>query len=112
MLFRSTASVYARCRPDPARRGEAAALAAALQGGLRGAIQLMHNALEAPARGLEPDVDRLLGDFSRAGAVHPMLTGSGSACFAVARTAPEARHIAARMEAMGWQGVFPVRLCA
>lgn len=108
----STAAVYSRCQPDASRRGEAAALAVALQSGLRAAVPLMHNALEAPARALEPDVDRLLGDFSRAGAVHPMLTGSGSACFAVARTAAEARHVAARMEAMGWQGVFPVRLCA
>jgi 4-diphosphocytidyl-2C-methyl-D-erythritol kinase len=38
-----------------------------------------------------------------------MLTGSGSACFAIARTAPEARGIAARLDAAGWPGVFPVR---
>lgn len=108
----STAAVYGRCQPDASRRGEALQLAAALRGGLRSAIPLMHNALEAPARAMCADVERLLGDFKRAGAVHPMLTGSGSACFAISRTVGEARHIAAKMESMGWQAVFPVRLCA
>ncbi len=108
----STAAVYRECHPNPSRRGEAARLAMAIRGGLRTAIPLMHNELEAPARVLCPEVDRLLGDLRRAGAVHPLLTGSGSACFAITRTAAEARHLAARMESMGWQGVFPVRLCA
>jgi 4-diphosphocytidyl-2-C-methyl-D-erythritol kinase len=113
----STAAVYGRCTPDPARRGEAERLAAALARGDGRAAALMHNALEAPARELCPDVDRLLEAFARAGAVAPRLTGSGSACFALARTAPEARGIAARLEAQRrpdggrqWPGVFVVRL--
>jgi 4-diphosphocytidyl-2-C-methyl-D-erythritol kinase len=108
----STAAVYQACRPDPARRGDAERLADALRRGLRAAIPLMHNALEPPARGLAPEVDRLLGDLRWAGALHPLLTGSGSACFAITRTVVEARHLAARMEALGWPAVFPVRLCA
>jgi 4-diphosphocytidyl-2-C-methyl-D-erythritol kinase len=108
----STAAVYQACRPDPAMRGDAERLADALRRGLRAAIPLMHNALEPPARGLAPEVDRLLGDLRRAGALHPLLTGSGSACFAITRTVVEARHLAARMEALGWPAVFPVRLCA
>jgi 4-diphosphocytidyl-2-C-methyl-D-erythritol kinase len=108
----STAAVYQACRPDPVRRGDAVRLADALRRGLRAAIPLMHNALEPPARGLAPEVDRLLGDLRRAGALHPLLTGSGSACFAITRTVVEARHLAARMEALGWPAVFPVRLCA
>jgi 4-diphosphocytidyl-2-C-methyl-D-erythritol kinase len=108
----STAAVYRACRPDPVRRGDAGRLADALRRGLRAAIPLMHNALEPPARGLAPEVDRLLGDLRRAGALHPLLTGSGSACFAITRTVVEARHLAARMEALGWPAVFPVRLCA
>lgn len=107
----STAAVYRRCVPDASRRGEAAELAHGLAAGrLRSAHPLLHNALEAPARELCPDVARLLADMSRAGAVRPMLTGSGSACFAVARTAPEARRIAARLDAAGWPGVFAVRI--
>lgn len=108
----STAAVYARCTPNPAGRGHAVRLAAALREGLREAMPLMHNDLEAPACELSGEVARLLADFRRAGAVHPLLTGSGSACFAITRTAAESRQVAARMEAMGWEGVFPVRLCA
>ena len=107
----STAAVYARCTPDPSRRGEAAGLAAMLAAGrFRGALPMMHNALEAAARELCPEVDRLLGDFVRAGAAHPLLTGSGSACFAVMHSAAEARLVAARLAATGWPWVVAVRL--
>jgi 4-diphosphocytidyl-2-C-methyl-D-erythritol kinase len=107
----STAAVYARCTPEASRRGAAVQLATTLAAGrLRAAQALMHNGLEPPARGLCPDVSRLLDDMERAGAVRPMLTGSGSACFALVRTATEAGRIAARLTAAGWPGVFPVRI--
>jgi 4-diphosphocytidyl-2C-methyl-D-erythritol kinase len=70
----------------------------------------MRNSLEAPARTMCPEVDRLLTDFARAGAAHPLLTGSGSACFALMRSSVEARRVAARLEMAGWPGVFSVRL--
>ena len=116
----STAAVYAGCLPDPRRRGDAVRLAAALtRGGLRAASPLLHNDLETPARRLCPDVDRLLAALATAGATCPRLTGSGSACFALTRTATEARAIAARLAAvLGpdgerlWPGVFTVRLVA
>ena len=107
----STAAVYAKCSPNAERRGDAERLAAALAAGrLRAASDVMHNALEAPAKELSSDVHRLLDDMARAGAVRPMLTGSGSACFALARTATEARGIAGRLSAAGWPGVFAVRI--
>lgn len=114
----STAAVYAACVPDAARRGDASRLADALaRGGLRGGLPFLHNALEEPARRLSPDVDRLLAALAAAGASCPRLTGSGSACFALARTATEARGIAARLAAVRrpdggrlWPGVFTVRL--
>jgi 4-diphosphocytidyl-2-C-methyl-D-erythritol kinase len=97
--------------PNATRRGDAERLAEALAAGrLRAASDSMHNALEAPAKELCPDVRRLLEDMARAGAVRPMLTGSGSACFALARTATEARGIAGRLSAAGWPGVFAVRI--
>jgi 4-diphosphocytidyl-2-C-methyl-D-erythritol kinase len=109
----STADVYARCAPDGRRRGTAQRLADALAAGdLRGASEMMHNDLEPPARELAGDVVRLLEALSAAGAVRPMLTGSGSACFALTRTAAEARGIAARLEAAGWPGIFSVHLAA
>ncbi|MFM7292217.1 MAG: 4-(cytidine 5'-diphospho)-2-C-methyl-D-erythritol kinase [Planctomycetia bacterium] len=107
----STAAVYARCTPEPGRRGAARQLAEALVAGrFQAAATLMHNSLEQPARDSCAEVARLLDHFSRAGAVHPLLTGSGSACFAVLRTALEARRVAGRLEMAGWPGVFVVRL--
>lgn len=107
----STAAVYGRCTPDASRRGAARQLANALAAGrLRAALPLMHNSLERPAREMCAEVARLLDHFSRAGAVHPLLTGSGSACFALLRSAAEARRVAARLESAGWPGVFSVRL--
>jgi 4-diphosphocytidyl-2-C-methyl-D-erythritol kinase len=114
----STAAVYAACTPDPGRRGDAARLAAQLaRGGMAAAVPWLTNALELPARRLCPDIDRLLSDLQRAGAVEPRLTGSGSACFALARTAAEARGIAARLAAQrggdgrpAWPGVYAVRV--
>jgi 4-diphosphocytidyl-2-C-methyl-D-erythritol kinase len=106
----STAAVYTHCTPDPTQRGAAERLAASfVNGDLPAALGGMHNTLEPPARGLCTEVGRLLAALAAAGAVRPMLTGSGSACFAIARTAPEARGIAARRDAAGWPGVFPVR---
>jgi len=114
----STAAVYAACAPDAARHGDAERLAVILaRGGFAEALPRLFNALEAPARLLCPDIDRLLADLRRAGAVHPRLTGSGSACFALTRTATEARGIAARLAAIRggdgrpvWPGVFAVRV--
>ena len=70
----------------------------------------MHNDLELPACRLLGDLDRLLESMRRAGAVRPMLTGSGSACFALVETATLARRIANRLDLEGWPGVFVVRL--
>jgi len=114
----STAAVYRQCVPGPAHRGTSERLAAALAAGrFRAAIELLHNDLEPPACALCPDVGRLLDALRTAGAIRPLLTGSGSACFALARTAVEARGIAARLAAMqnpdgsrAWPGVFQVRL--
>jgi 4-diphosphocytidyl-2-C-methyl-D-erythritol kinase len=107
----STAAVYAQCTPDASKRGTSQQLAAALASGrFRGALPLMHNSLEEPARNMCAEVARLLDHFARAGAVHPLLTGSGSACFALMRSATESRRVAARLEMAGWPGVFAVRL--
>ena len=107
----STPAVYGRCVPDQTSAGEAARLATALaRGDLRAAGERMHNGLEAAARLLSADIDRLLAALGAAGAVRPMLTGSGSACFAITRTDREAQAIAARLDAAGWPGVFSVRV--
>ena len=107
----STAAVYAACEPDAGRRGEAAVLAAALAAGrMRQALPLLDNMLEPPARRLAPAVDCLLVEMRRAGAVRPLLTGSGSACFSLCRSRSEANRLAGRLRAAGWPGVFRTRL--
>ncbi len=107
----STARVYAACKPETHRRGQASALAIALQGdSLRQALPLMHNSLQQPAQNLAPSVDRLLTDMAKHNALHPILTGSGSACFSLCRTTHEARKLAASLEAAGWPYVVSTRL--
>jgi 4-diphosphocytidyl-2C-methyl-D-erythritol kinase len=76
----------------------------------------MHNALEPAARTLSADIDRLLADIAKAGGLTPRLTGSGSACFTLCRTLPEANGIAARLRGIEdngmarWPAVFTVRV--
>jgi len=115
----STAAVYQACVPEPARAGEAERLAGLLAAGdLRAAVPLMHNSLEAPARGLCSEIDRLLEDLKAAGGLCPRLTGSGSGCFTLCRTLAEARALAARVAAVEdtgqprWPGVFAVGIAS
>ncbi len=97
----STAAVYrgwgtvggADVRPGDARRLAQALAADRWQD----VWPLVNNDLEPAARQLCPEIDAALEDLARAGAVRPRLTGSGSACFALARTWAEARGIAARL---------------
>ena len=109
----STAKVYAACAPNAQRRGEAASLAMCLQeNSIRHALPLMHNALQQSARTLAPSVDTLLSDMAKYDALHPLLTGSGSACFSICRTAKEASQLAACLESAGWPYVCPTRCAA
>ena len=105
----STAAVYgawqrrsAAAEPAVVERSRAAArLAAALAEGRWGDVwPLIENDLEPAARERCAEVDWLLTDLARAGAVQPRLTGSGSACFALTRTLAEARGMAARVRGL------------
>ena len=100
----STAAVYrvwGEQHVDTASRaGEARRLAVALaEERWRDVWPLLHNDLEPPARGLCADVDDALAALAEAGAIAPRLTGSGSACFALARTFAEAQTLASRLAA-------------
>ena len=107
----STAHVYAACKPEAHRRDEASSLATVLQSDLlRQARPLMHNSLQQPAQQLAPAVDQLLSDMAAADAFHPILTGSGSACFSLCRTTHEAKQLATSLEAAGWPYVVATRL--
>jgi len=103
----STAAVYAGCTPEPEQVGRSHDLARVMRAGqFAEAVSLMHNTLQAAAEAASPAVRQLLESMQKAGAYRPRVTGSGSGCFAVARTAAEAHAIAARLAAEGWPGVF------
>lgn len=68
----------------------------------------LFNDLEIPARRLNPEVDRLLQILSRQEFVWSGMTGSGSACFGLCRTARQARGIAGRLRLLRVGQVFSV----
>jgi len=104
----STAAVYGGCVPEPAELGRSHTLARVMAaGGFSEALDLMHNTLQAAAVAASPTVERLLQAMRDAGASRPLVTGSGSGCFAFTRTDEEAESLAKKLSAEGWPGVFP-----
>jgi 4-diphosphocytidyl-2-C-methyl-D-erythritol kinase len=103
----STAEVYRHCQPgrDATTAGY---VVAALQRGDRkkGELGLL-NRLQAPAEQLSPWVGKLTSALKRqAGAGH--MSGSGSSCFVIGKSARHARRLAARLRAEGWQAAHRV----
>lgn len=85
----STAQVYSRCQvPDSPQSSND--LLRALQGITAESEFSLHNALQAPARGLSSRIDPALECLSKAGLTHCHMTGSGSACFALADSSQQA----------------------
>ncbi len=58
----------------------------------------LYNRLEQPARALSPAVEQLLDDMGREGLRRCQMTGSGSACFAIAESREEAIRWSIRMK--------------
>lgn len=94
----STAEVFKNCRPAAEPRN-ASSLVSAL-GGAATSEQLaglFFNRLTAPARRLSQWIDHTLDAIRAAGLRGGMMTGSGSACFAIASSAIVARRTARRL---------------
>ncbi|MGA0038523.1 MAG: 4-(cytidine 5'-diphospho)-2-C-methyl-D-erythritol kinase [Pirellulales bacterium] len=107
----STAAVYGGCTPEPDQVGRSMKLAGTMRlGRFEESLELMHNTLQAAAVAASPTVERLLLSMKTAGAVRPMVTGSGSGCFALTPSEEEALAIANTLSAEGWPGVFCGRL--
>jgi 4-diphosphocytidyl-2-C-methyl-D-erythritol kinase len=107
----STAAVYAGCTPEPQQQGRSRQLVDAMRSGrFDDAFEMMHNTLQAPAVAASPAVERLLFSMKTAGASRPMVTGSGSGCFALTPTEEEAQALYDALCAEGWPGVFRGRL--
>jgi 4-diphosphocytidyl-2-C-methyl-D-erythritol kinase len=71
------------------------------RGALAQAGQGMLNTLEAAAGAISPWIGRLRQAFSEQGLCGSMMTGSGSACFGLARSAIQARRIARLLSGRG-----------
>ncbi len=69
----------------------------------------IHNRLQSPACELEPQVVRCLAALRDAGAMSVALTGSGSTCFGLCRSAMEARRMARQLSCQGLGIAMAVR---
>ena len=107
----STAEVYRHCRPSAQPRSVARVVDALRRGRPR-LTGFLHNALEAPAVRLNPDVAALTGWFNGQAVVASQMSGSGSACFAICRSSRQARHVARRLAALGTTTAVAVRIAA
>ena len=84
-----------------------------LQGGaLARASQWMANQLEAAAAAISPWIDRLRYELSKQGFCGQMMTGSGSACFGLARSATQARRVARLLSGMDLGNVVATSSCS
>jgi 4-diphosphocytidyl-2-C-methyl-D-erythritol kinase len=92
-----TAGVYQDCQPgDPPWQVDQAA--EAFRGGdLAAAGPVARNRLLEPARRQSPWIDKVLNRLTDEGCPVIGMSGSGSACFAMCRSAIQARQLAARL---------------
>lgn len=65
------------------------------------------NALEPEVVARQPEIGKVLGALRNQGLISPMMSGSGSTCFALARSAQEAEKAANQLKAQ-----FPAYWCA
>lgn len=89
--------------PNPTR-GATGLIELLSRGDLRAAGAQMFNALQAAAAGLSPWIERTLLRLAQQGLAAPMMSGSGSACFALAPSHAAARRacLALRAQRVGW----------
>lgn len=90
----STAEVYRACRPSSSPRRIEPLLAALRRGDVRQLGQLLHNVLQAAARGLSPWIDRLEHEFAELDCLASQMSGSGTSYFGICRSARHASRVA------------------
>lgn len=105
----STALVFRHCRPS-AKPASIEPLLKSLQSGrLQDAGALLHNALQEPAELLSPEVAHLRFLFSKQPVSGHLMSGSGTAYFALCSHQRQAHHVAARIRAAGVRHVAVVQ---
>ncbi len=108
MLGLSTAAVFKRCTLPAIPRSVAPIVECLASGRLGEMGSLLYNALEPAAFELDPRVCKLKELLSRETADGCLMTGSGSACFALCANRRQARHIAGRLRSRHAANVFAV----
>jgi 4-diphosphocytidyl-2-C-methyl-D-erythritol kinase len=95
----STAQVFKHCRV-PQQKHQVGELAQALCAGrIARAGRFLHNALEEPAKRLNPEVSQLKSQFSNLPVLGCLMSGSGTACFGLCQSRRQARALANRLRA-------------
>jgi 4-diphosphocytidyl-2-C-methyl-D-erythritol kinase len=95
-----TARVYGQCRPAARPRNVAPLESSLATGNWRAIRRMMSNRLEESACGLDPSIVKLKERLHRLGSVAEQMSGSGSSCFGVCRSARHARRMAAQARAL------------
>ena len=96
----STAQVFKHCRV-PQQKHQVGELASALCAGRIARVgRFLHNALEEPAKQLNPEVSQLKSQFSNLPVLGCLMSGSGTACFGLCQSRRQARALANRLRAM------------
>jgi len=108
----STADVYRSCEvPADTQRVETL-LELLGTGKSLDAIQSLHNALQASAFGLNPEVDAMRERFDHTSVLGHMMSGSGTAYFGVCSGLHHAKQVAGRLRSQGVSQVFVARSLA
>jgi 4-diphosphocytidyl-2-C-methyl-D-erythritol kinase len=105
----STAAVYAACQPAASPRSVVPVASAIECRDWRAIERLAHNQLLPAARKLSPRVDRLVERLEQENCPLVGMSGSGTSCFAVARSARHAARIARNLHAERWGRVWTAR---
>lgn len=105
----STAHVFGHCRPSANPRAGHDLADRLRHGQVRALARGMHNALQAPASRLNPDVRQLETIFHNLPVLGHQMTGSGTAYFGLCANRRQARHVAGRLRHRRLGQVFVAR---
>ncbi len=95
----ATADVYRWCRPADAPRSVRTTAEALARGAAARIGETLHNGLAMAAAQLTPWMARMREEFQRQGSRWHLMSGSGSAWFAICESALTARRLATRLAA-------------
>ena len=110
----STREVYGRCRPPAVPRGASPLRVGLGRGNWRAIRSGMFNRLAEAAGELDPSPGRLCEKLIRLGCIAGQMSGSGSSCFGICRSARHARRVTAYARSLGlgeaYQATTAVRM--